>query len=105
MYTATITNFPPSTDPSQLIIEATISDGTNTIVRGYSLPSADEPTPSDFEALITADVDALNQASEAQTAFQAAFISDKKVTLQIDTSKQDDAKEAKTDDTANTSVN
>jgi hypothetical protein len=67
MYTAQITGFPVSQDPTQSIVEATLTDdsGALQIVRNYSLPTANDPTPADFETLITADVTATTQASFA----------------------------------------
>lgn len=84
-YTATITNFPTNLDPINLTVEATLTDGITSIVRGYSLPTSDKPTPSDFEALIQADVDQLNQSAKAQAAFQDAFTADTSVSIPINT--------------------
>jgi hypothetical protein len=75
MYTAQITGFPVSQDPTQSIVEATLTDdsGALQIVRNYSLPTANDPTPADFETLITADVTALNSAATTQASFAAQF--------------------------------
>ena len=76
-YSYTITAVPASTDPTQAIIQATLTDdsGAPDITRNYSLPVSDNPQAADFGELVQADVDSLNAAQTAQANLATAITS------------------------------
>lgn len=85
-YSYQITATPLSNDPTQSIVQATLSDSARApdIIRNYSLPSNPTPKPSDFANLIQADVDALNTAQTAQSALAQTFTSQTTVPVDND---------------------
>jgi len=87
MYSAVITSFPQGDDPTVQFVQATLTDDVsgNTIIRNYSLPTADNPQPTDYQNLIQADLDTLNQIeSQASTLAQQFLQADLAIPLSDD---------------------